>query len=47
MLAFHDFAVFGVFITFAFIETMIFINQVIGEKIAIPTIGYSYLRDKY
>ena len=47
MLAFCDFAVFGVFTTFAFIESMNFNHKVIGEEIAIPTIGYNFLCDKY
>ena len=46
-IAFRDLAVFGVFITFAFVEPMISNYQVIDKKITIPTIGYSFLCDKY
>ena len=47
MSAYFDFAVYGVFTTFAYIGSMLLNHKVIGQKIAIPTIGYKSLCDNY
>ena len=44
---FSDFSVFGVFITFSVILSMLTIHTVIDEKIAVPLIGHNFLCDKY